>query len=159
MKKLTGANMKYAQNVKRFPQQSLQKQRGLTMISWVFVLAIVAFCGMFVFRVVPMYAENMYVTNALKSLVEPGVQLKDMSDSEIKKKINNFYMVNNVRSPGPQNIVIDRKTHPLLITVDYENRANLFWNIDVVASFQNHLDAEQPNLCCKPLAGPRATKH
>lgn len=131
-------------------KKSLQQQRGLTMISWVFVLAVLAFCGMFGFAVVPMYAENVYVVNALKSLAEPGVNLAEMSDAEINKKLQNFYMVNNVRSDGAQNIVIDRKSKALLITIDYENRANLFWNIDVVTRFQNHLDAEHPKLCCKP---------
>ncbi len=131
-------------------KKGLQQQRGLTMISWVFVLAVLAFCGIFGFAVVPMYAENVYVVNALKSLAEPGVNLAEMSDAEINKKLQNFYMVNNVRSDGAQNIVIDRKSKALLITIDYENRANLFWNIDVVTRFQNHLDAEHPKLCCKP---------
>lgn len=131
-------------------KKGLQQQRGLTMISWVFVLAVLAFCGIFGFAVVPMYAENVYVVNALKSLAEPGVNIAEMSDAEINKKLQNFYMVNNVRSDGAQNIVIDRKSKALLITIDYENRANLFWNIDVVTRFQNHLDAEHPKLCCKP---------
>jgi hypothetical protein len=131
--------------------KNLKQQAGLTMISWVFVLAILAFCGMFGFAVVPMYAENIYVVNALKSLAEPGINLAEMSDAEINKKLQNFYMVNNVRSEGAQNIVIDRKSKTLLITIDYENRTNLFWNIDVVTRFQNHLDAERPKLCCKPL--------
>lgn len=138
--------------VRRVMKNSLQQQRGLTMISWVFVLAILAFCGMFGFAVVPMYAENMYVVKALKSLAEPGANLNDMSDAEIKKRLQTFYMINNVRSDGPQNIVVDRKSKSLLVTIDYENRTNLFYNIDVVTSFQNHLDAEHPNLCCKPLA-------
>ena len=136
--------------VRRVMKNGLQQQRGLTMISWVLVLAILAFCGMFGFAVVPMYAENMYVVNALKSLAEPGVILTEMSDAEINKRLQNFYMVNNVRSEGAQNIVIDRKSRTLLITVDYENRTNLFWNIDIVTRFQNHLDAEHPKLCCKP---------
>ncbi len=131
--------------------KSLKQQAGLTMVSWIFVLAILAFCGMFGFAVVPMYAENIYIEKALKSLIEPGRNLSEMSDAEIRKKLLNFYLVNNVRSEGAQNIEIDRKTKSLLITIDYENRANLFWNIDVVTRFQNHLDAEQPNLCCKPL--------
>lgn len=139
--------------------KSLQRQRGLTMISWILVLVVAAFCGMFAFRVVPMYAENVYVVNALKSLAQPGMQLNEMSDNEIKRQLQNFYMVNNVRSEGPQNIVIDRKTKNLLITVDYETRTNFFWNIDVVATFQNHLDAEHPNLCCKPAAEERATSN
>lgn len=137
---------------RREMKNSLQQQRGLTMISWVLVLAILAFCGMFGFAVVPMYAENMYVVKALKSLAEPGASLNDMSDAEIKKRLQNFYMINNVRSDGPQNIVVDRKSKTLLITIDYENRTNLFYNIDVVTSFQNHLDGDHPNLCCKPLA-------
>jgi hypothetical protein len=149
--------MKSLSKVKKF--KSLQQQRGLTLISWIFVLAILAFCGMFAFCVVPMYAENRYVVSALKSLSEPGVQLTDMSDAEIKKRIQSFYMINNVRSDGPQNIVIDRKSKSLLITIDYENRANLWLNIDIVTSFQNHLDAEHPALCCKPMAEQRAAKY
>jgi hypothetical protein len=153
--------MKRIEKAKKMPHQNLQKQRGLTLISWVFVLAILAFCGMFAFRVVPMYSENVYVVNALKSLAEPGMKVSEMSDSEIKKKLMDFYMVNNVRSEGPQNILIDRKSKSLMVTIDYENRANLFYNIDIVMRFQNHLDGDQPNLCCKPLASetPRATKY
>jgi Tfp pilus assembly protein PilX len=151
--------MKSLSNSKHFPPKGLQQQRGLTLISWVFVLAILAFCGMFAFAVVPMYAENRYVEQALKSLVEPGERVTEMTDAEIKKKLQNFYLVNNVRSDGPQNIVIDRKSKNLLIAIDYENRTNLFWNIDIVTSFQNHLDGEHPNLCCKPVAEARATKY
>lgn len=136
--------------VRRELKKGLPQQRGLTMISWIFVLAVLAFCGMFGFAVVPMYAENMYVEKALKSLVEPSGNLAEMSDAEIRKKLLNFYLVNNVRSEGAQNIVIDRKSKALLVTIDYENRTNLFYNIDVVTSFQNHLDADDPKSCCKP---------
>jgi Tfp pilus assembly protein PilE len=141
-------------------KKAMQQQHGLTMISWVFVLAIVAFCGMFAFAVVPMYAENMYVEKALKSLAEPNNNLAEMSNAEINKRLQNFYMVNNVRSEGAQKIVIDRKSTDLLIRIDYENRINLFYNIDIVTSFQNHLDAGNPSQCCKPLVDKRAAvKH
>lgn len=141
---------------RRFLKQSLQQQHGLTMISWVFVLAILAFCGMFAFAVVPMYAENMYVVKALKSLAEPNNNFSEMSNAEINKRLQNFYMINNVRSEGAQNIVIDRKSKNLLITIDYENRINLFYNIDIVTRFQNHLDADNPGQCCTPVADKRA---
>lgn len=129
-----------------------QRQRGLTMISWICLLAIFAFCGLFAFKVVPMYAENTYVVTALKSLSNES-NFEEMSDAEIKKYLNNFYMVNNVRSEGPQDIVIDRKSKKLLIKIDYESRANLMYNIDLVATFQNHLNAAQKNKCCAPLSG------
>lgn len=151
--------MKSLSKAKFFPCKNLQQQRGLTMISWIFVIAILAFCGMFAFAVAPMYAENMYVVKALKSLSDPGERVSEMSDAEINKKLQSFYLVNNVRSEGPQNIIIDRKSKNLLITIDYEIRTNLFYNIDVVASFQNHLDGDHPDLCCKPVAEARATKY
>lgn len=127
----------------------IKRQRGLTMISWICVLAILSFCGLFAFKVVPMYAENTYVVSALQSLAAES-NFEDMSDAEIKKFLNNYYMVNNVRSEGPQKIVIDRKSKNLVVKIDYENRANLMYNIDLVADFKNHLDASQKNICCKP---------
>jgi hypothetical protein len=147
--------MKRAQNIKNFTQKSLKQQRGLTMISWIFVLAVLVFCGMFAFIVVPMYAENMYVVKALKSLTQSGERVAELSDSEIKKRLQNFYSINNVRSDGAQHIVIDRKSKSLIITIDYENRAKLFYNIDIVTSFQNHLDGDHPNLCCDPVVEAR----
>ncbi len=150
--------MKPLLNPNKITCKSVEKQRGLTLISWVFVVAIVAFCGMFAFAVVPMYAENMYVEKALKSLSAPGERVTEMSDAEIKKNIEKFYLINNVRSEGPQNIVIDRKSRSLLIMIDYENRTNLFYNIDVVTSFKNHLDGEHPDLCCRPTGDKRETK-
>jgi hypothetical protein len=145
--------------IRKMPTSSLHKQRGLTLISWIFVAAILAFCGMFAFAVVPMYAENMYVVKALKSLAGPGERVNEMSDAEIKKKIGNFYLINNVRSEGPQNIVIDRKSKGLLIMIDYENRTNLFYNIDIVTVFRNHLDGDHPDLCCRPTGDKREVKY
>ena len=130
---------------------SLKKQRGLTMISWILVLAIISFCGLFAFRVVPMYAENTYVVTALKSLSDGGGSLEQMTDAEIKKDLNNFYMINNVRSDGPTHIVIERKAQNFIVKVDYETRINLIYNIDLVATFKNHLDSTRPGACCTPV--------
>jgi len=153
--------MNRIEKIKKFPQKILHDQQGLSLISVILLLMLLGFCVAFAICAVPMYFENTYVVNALKSLTEPGVKVNEMSDSEIKKKLLNFYLINNVTSKGPENIVIDRKSKSLLITIDYENRANLFSNIDIVMRFQNHLDGDQPNLCCKPLASesPRATKY
>jgi hypothetical protein len=129
---------------------SLKNQRGLTMLSWVAVMAIASFCGLFAFNVVPMYAENTYVVAGLKQLADSGTTFDDMTDAEIKKKLTTFYSLNNVRSEGPQHIVIDRSSKNFIVKVDYELRANLFYNIDIVTSFKNHLDSARKSECCKP---------
>lgn len=121
-------------------------------------LVIVVVAGFFLwsaFKVVPIYSENMYVKSALRSLVSSGEKLEDMSDSEISKKLSNFYMINNVRSEGPtNNIKIDREAERVLVTIDYETRTPLMSNIDLVLSFKNHLDSTKPTQCCKPAISP-----
>ena len=150
--------MNQIEKTRKFPRKNLQSQHGMSIVSWILLIGILGFCALFAVRVIPMYSENLYVVKALKSLTESGVKINELSDSEIKKKIMNFYLINNVTSKGPENIVIDRKSKSLLVTIDYENRTNFFSNIDVVVSFQNHLDGDQPNLCCKPSANSRASK-
>ena len=131
----------------------LKHQRGLGMLQWALVLAIAGFFLLFAFKVIPLYAENRYVESALRSLEGSGEKLEQMTDAEISKKLNNFYMVNNVRSEGPtKNIKVERESEKAIVTVDYETRVPLFWNIDLVLSFQNHLDSTRPGQCCKPPA-------
>lgn len=131
----------------------IKHQRGMGMLQWALVIAIAGFFLLFAFKVIPLYAENRYVESALRSLENGGEKLEEMTDSEVIKKLNNFYMINNVRSEGPtKNIKIERESEKALVTVDYETRVPLFWNIDLVLSFQNHLDSTRPGQCCKPPA-------
>lgn len=131
--------------------KSIKHQRGLGMLQWAVVIAVAGFFLLFAFKVVPLYAENRYVESALRSLETGGEKLEEMTDAEIIKKLNNFYMINNVRSEGPtKNIKIERESEKAVVTVDYETRVPLFYNIDLVVSFQNHLDSSRPGQCCRP---------
>ena len=129
------------------------------MIQLMVVILVCAFCGIFAFKVVPLYAENRYIISGLKELVDPGAKLEQMSDAEIKKKMNNFYTVNNVRGEEAQNIVIDRSVNQVVVKIDYEARAPFFANIDLIVSFQNHLDSANPAMCCTPLTEPKSAKY
>lgn len=144
--------------MKVIQMKSLKRQRGLGMLQWALVIAVAGFFLLFAFKVVPLYAENRYVESALRSLVAGGGKVEEMADAEIKKKLGNFYMINNVRSEGPtKNIKIEREAEKTLITVDYETRVPLMYNIDLVLAFKNHLDSTKPGQCCKPATIP-ATK-
>ncbi len=128
-----------------------KKQQGLGMLGWLVVISVAGFFLLCAFKIIPLYAENRYVISGLKALVEPGSRLEDMSTAEIKKKMGNFYMINNVRSKEAQNIVVERDAKRVLVKVDYEARVNLFYNLDVVVDFKNHLDSTVPHQCCKPV--------
>lgn len=132
----------------------LSKQAGFSMLQWLVILIIAGFFLLFAFRVVPLYAENRYVIAGLKSIQDGGSRLVDMTDAEIKKKMINFYMINNVRSEGPtKNLKINRESEKIVVSIDYETRVNLFYNIDLVLSFENHLDSSRVDMCCRPFPG------
>ncbi len=135
---------------------TLKKQQGLGMWGWLLVLIVAGFFLLCAFKIVPLYAENRYVVTALKSLIDPATPLENMTDGEIKRKLENFYMINNVRSEGPtKNIEIKREARKVLVTVNYESRVTLFDDVpllrtlDVVVFFENHLDSSLPQFCCR----------
>ena len=135
--------------------KSLKHQRGLGMLQWALVIAVAGFFLLFAFKIVPLYAENRYVESALRSLASGGERIDEMTDAEIKKRLNSFYVINNVRSDGPtKNIKIERDAEKALVTVDYETRVPLMYNIDLVLVFKNHLDSTNPSKCCKPSSSP-----
>jgi hypothetical protein len=131
------------------------QQRGAGLLQWLVIILVVVFIGLFAFRVVPLYVENKYVESGLKALDDGGVRLVDMNDQDIRKRMANFYLINNVRSEGPtKNINIVRESDRVVVMIDYEARVRLFWNLDVVARFENHLDSRHPTLCCRPVSKP-----
>lgn len=130
---------------------TLKKQQGMGMLGWLVVLGVAGFFLLCAFKIIPLYAENRYIVAGLKALVEPGTKLEDMTTAEIKKKMGNFYMINNVRSKEAQNIIVDRDAKRVVVKIDYEARVNLFYNLNVVVDFKNHLDSTNPHQCCAPV--------
>ncbi|WP_339899350.1 DUF4845 domain-containing protein [uncultured Gilvimarinus sp.] len=125
------------------------KQSGLSAISLLLVLVIGAFLMLFAFKVVPVYAENYYITTGLKTLAEDNPDLAKMSTTQIKSAMNRYYSINNVRSEGAKQIDVIRNARNVLVVNEYESRVPLIHNIDLVLSFKNVLDSDRPDECCK----------
>jgi hypothetical protein len=111
-----------------------RKQSGMTMLGFLITLAVVMFflyCGM---KIVPMYTEFYSVKKALASLAaEPGIANK--SKEQVRDLFfRRLYMsyANNVKSDA---LKIDSTGEGLMMAVDYEQRKELFANLDVVGKF------------------------
>ena len=138
-------------------EKNLAKQQGYSAIEWILILLVLAFFTLLAFRIIPLYADNQYVVAGLKDLVKADERLTDMSDAEIYKRMENFYTINYVKSEGAKNIVIERDDDHVVVKIDYEAKARLFTNqpligtIDILVTFQNHLDSDAIRECCRPL--------
>ncbi len=129
---------------------SKRKQKGMSSLMLLYLLSSIGFFMLCAFKLVPAYAENRYIEEALRSLGESSQRIEDMSSSQIKKSLQKFYMVNNVRSKGASEIKVERTNKATIVHVDYDVNVPLFMNISIVLRFENYLDSRKPRECCKP---------
>lgn len=128
--------------------QLRQKQLGLGSVGWLFVLTVGGFALLCLFRLGPVYMDDRAIQGSFKNLAERNPDLTSLRKSEIRSQLSKYNTINGIRSPGSREIDITRKKDKLLINNQYEVRVPLFYNIDVVLSFENQLDSENPDKCC-----------
>ena len=116
-------------------------QTGMTMISWMLLIGLIGFVGIFGFKLVPIYldyfAVNKALTTAAKNL-QPGE-----SPQQIRIALSGIFDVNsiNVISPNDVQIKIDPDTKATVMNIDYDSRTNFIANIDLIVHFENTYSA------------------
>ncbi|MCW8126351.1 DUF4845 domain-containing protein [Microbulbifer halophilus] len=130
-------------------RSSLRRQRGMSYWGWLGIVAIFGFILTCASKMGPAYIDAYYVDEGLRDLSEnPG--LRDMSRGEIKKELDRFFLINNVRGEPTESVRILRGADSMLVSVDYELRQPLFYNVDVVMKFNKQLNTARADLCCEP---------
>jgi hypothetical protein len=116
-------------------ENTIRKQRGLTLIGFLIVLVMVVFFAYSAMRVVPMYLEYHALVNAMEKL-ENDPLAKGMSPKKIKQSITMSlwasYASANIKE---SNIRISKKDGGVLVRVSYEVRKEFLGNIDLIGSF------------------------
>jgi hypothetical protein len=141
--------------------RSLQRQRGLTMLGWAFVILLFAFAITCAYRVAPPYYDNWQIRNSLETLSELKLTesaFDGASDSDIRSHLGRFFTVNNIPSALLKNLQITRTKGRVYVDLDWEVRSPFLYNIDVVVSFENQFDSLSPSECCTPKADTTKTR-
>ena len=121
-------------NLKIGNLQPKRKQRGITLMSFVVVLAVVGFAAYIGMKLFPMYQEYYSVRSAAKGLAgEPGVG--DMDPSKIEDLFFRRLYINYSENVKPENVKIERIDNGWKMKVNYEVRRPLVGNLDVVGVF------------------------
>lgn len=114
--------------------QSKRKQGGITLTSFLVVLAVVGFAAYIGMKLFPMYQEYYSVRSAAKGLAaEPGVG--DMDPSKIQELFFKRLYINYSENVKPENVKIERIDNGWNMKVNYEVRRPLVGNLDVVGVF------------------------
>ena len=120
---------------------SAARQKGMTPIGWVLVMALIVVVTLIVLKLFPIYMDGMKVSSILSDMrEEPGLATK--TPNEIRVTFFKRLEINLIRSVRPDDLYIERDGNTYSVEVEYEVRENLIGNLDVVASFNKKVTLE-----------------
>ena len=113
-----------------------RRQRGVTMIGWIFLLIPVAIVGYAGLRAGPEYFNYYKVVTALK---ETASQLKSdetLTAQTIRFAIDKRFDTGYIDSPTAQEIEVKKGENGWEMTADYEKTEPVFGNLFLLMSFK-----------------------
>ena len=114
-----------------------RKQGGMTLTSFLMVLAVVGFALYVGMKLFPMYQEFYAVKTSMKALAnEPGSSDPSKASEMFFKRMD----MNYSDSVKRDNIKFDRIDGGVRMNVSYEVRRPLVGNLDIVGRFENSQD-------------------
>ena len=113
----------------------MHKQRGVSMLGFMFVAVVVIVIAMLAMKLVPAYIEYFSVKKILTSMGQDS-ETKSMSNADIRNSFSKRANVGYVTVVKPEALDIDRSGGKLVISTEYEYRTPLFANISLVVDFK-----------------------
>ena len=120
--------------------QLIDKQKGMTGISLIALLVVIAFVAVIFLKIMPVYFDSFKVGDVVSGMKEER-GLGDKTNNEITKMILKRLDVNMVSDVTKDHIIIEKSKNDVLIEVEYEVRKQMFGNLDVVISFTKSVEA------------------
>ncbi len=120
---------------------SIKKQRGMSLTALFLILTVVGIFALVAIKVIPIYMENGQIVSAMSRLVEKSRQ-NEMSVSEVRQSLRSRFNIENISVIDEDYIEIEIQPNgDLLLYVEYEDRTNLFGNVDLIVSFEEEIGA------------------
>ena len=116
----------------------MKKQKGLTLISWLAILAVVLFNAIIAMNVVPVYMNDHSVDSLMKNL-ETDTSIRGKSPKRLKDIITKRLRVNNIYDVTNDNITIKKDRNFYIITLEYEPRGRLMGSLDYIVTFKHEV--------------------
>ncbi len=118
-----------------------RKQRGVSPLGFLAVLAIGGFFLTVVFKVGPLFVEYYFVDGALQTLANEDIDT--MNNRQIRRMVSDSFTINSVRDVDIKSMKVERDKTRTLVYFDYEKRVNFIANVDIVAVFHAEYDSSK----------------
>jgi hypothetical protein len=124
-------------------KQSSKHQQGLTFISLVFVLALIAFFVLLGLKIGPIYLNHSKVVSALAE-IEKTPDVEEQSEAEIRDSLSKRFDINYVEDVTQDDIKVTRHNNYLKVAIEYEVVTKIAGNLSVLVEFNDVIEVGQP---------------
>lgn len=121
-----------------------RSQKGLSMLGWLMVLAVVAFLASTGFKMFPHYMDYWAMEKAIMS-VETDRAADVRSVPEFYAHISKMMQVNGIRDLNLKDILeVKVENNEFRVHLKYEKREPMVQNLDLVANFDKEFRVRMP---------------
>ncbi|MBU1330106.1 MAG: DUF4845 domain-containing protein [Gammaproteobacteria bacterium] len=121
-----------------------RSQKGLSILSWLVVLAVVAFLASTAFKVIPHYLDYMSMEKIITS-VETDRALQVRTVGDFYEHVSKGMQVNSIRDLNMRDaLTVTVENNEFLAHLKYEKREPLIENLDLVVHFDKEFRVRMP---------------
>lgn len=119
-------------------------QKGLSLMGWLAVLAVVAFLASTAFKMLPHYMDYMSLEKMITEVdSDPSLQISTVRD--FYTHMEKGMQVNSIRELNLQEAVqVKLENNNFIVHLKYEKREPLIQNLDLVAKFEKEFRVRAP---------------
>jgi len=124
-------------------KNSISKQHGLTLISWVVVIVFLLFQAIIAINVLPVYMTDATISSILEELPS-DTNAQRATSKELKAIIIKRLSINNVYTIKPKSIKIKKGRGEKIVIIHYEPRGKLIGTLDYIVTFDHQVRVVSP---------------
>lgn len=118
---------------------SSKRQQGLTFISLVFVLGLIAFFVLLGLKIGPIYLDHSKVVSALAE-IEKTAHIEELSEAQIRNSLSKRFNINYVNDVTQDDITVTKQGNYLKVAIEYEVVRKIAGNLSVLVEFNDFIE-------------------
>lgn len=123
----------------QFARSMQARQRGMSMIGFLFVAIVLVMLAIVGMKLVPAYIEFYSVKKIINTMGQES-ETKTKSNKDIRMDYAQRASINYVTVVKPEDLLISRRDGETVISAEYEFRTQLFGNLALIADFSASSD-------------------
>ena len=115
--------------------QLRNKQRGLGLWGWIFVLGVIGFVALVTLQLVPIYLAEASIQRVVKSTAQDPAN-SNAPLATLRKNMKTRWDVEGITTLDVNEVTLEKYGAGRALCYDYDARAELFANISLVVHFE-----------------------